>query len=264
MDEPFGAIDPITRTRLQDEFLRLQGELQKTVVFVTHDIDEAVRMGTRIALLNVGAHLEQYDTPAVLLGRPATPFVADFVGSDRALKRLQVTCISRDDIEPTPGCRARSLRCRRCGRARRGPRERGDRRRPRRADEIRDHRAFHGHRYRRIARAARRIRHCGCRPRRRPGPGAAHRRWPGRRDRCSRADRNSHDHRNPPLAQAFTGRGRRRDDGRGGACVAPRRSGQTDTRPAVSRPARSQPMSRIVWLAPVRNLRWVSAHFGHR
>jgi osmoprotectant transport system ATP-binding protein len=72
------------------------------VVFVTHDIDEAVKMGTRIARLNVGAHLEQYDTPAVLLGRPATPFVADFVGSDRALKRLQVTCISRDDIEPTP------------------------------------------------------------------------------------------------------------------------------------------------------------------
>jgi osmoprotectant transport system ATP-binding protein len=102
MDEPFGAIDPITRTRLQDEFLRLQAELQKTVVFVTHDIDEAVKMGTRIALLNVGGHLEQYDTPAALLGRPGTPFVADFVGSDRALKRLQVTCISRDDIEAAP------------------------------------------------------------------------------------------------------------------------------------------------------------------
>ena len=102
MDEPFGAIDPITRTRLQDEFLRLQAELQKTVVFVTHDIDEAVKMGTRIALLNVGGHLEQYDSPARLLGSPATAFVADFVGGDRALKRLQVTTISDIDIEPAP------------------------------------------------------------------------------------------------------------------------------------------------------------------
>jgi osmoprotectant transport system ATP-binding protein len=102
MDEPFGAIDPITRTRLQDEFLRLQAELRKTVVFVTHDIDEAVKMGTRIALLNVGAHLEQYDTPARILGQPATEFVADFVGRDRALKRLQVTTISISDLEPAP------------------------------------------------------------------------------------------------------------------------------------------------------------------
>jgi osmoprotectant transport system ATP-binding protein len=102
MDEPFGAIDPINRTRLQDEFLRLQAELRKTVVFVTHDIDEAVKMGDRIALLNVGAQLEQYDTPAQILGRPASPFVADFVGRDRAVKRLQVTPISTDDIEPAP------------------------------------------------------------------------------------------------------------------------------------------------------------------
>jgi osmoprotectant transport system ATP-binding protein len=102
MDEPFGAIDPVTRTRLQDEFLRLQAELKKTVVFVTHDIDEAVKMGNRIALLNVGAHLEQYDTPARLLGEPATPFVADFVGRDRALKRLQVTTIAASEIEPAP------------------------------------------------------------------------------------------------------------------------------------------------------------------
>jgi osmoprotectant transport system ATP-binding protein len=102
MDEPFGAIDPVTRTRLQDEFLRLQAELRKTVVFVTHDIDEAVKMGTRIALLNVGAHLEQYDTPARILGQPATEFVADFVGRDRALKRLQVTTISLADLEPAP------------------------------------------------------------------------------------------------------------------------------------------------------------------
>jgi osmoprotectant transport system ATP-binding protein len=102
MDEPFGAIDPITRTRLQDEFLRLQSELRKTVVFVTHDIDEAVKMGTRIALLNVGGHLEQYDSPARILGSPATDFVADFVGRDRALKRLQVTTIADVDVEPAP------------------------------------------------------------------------------------------------------------------------------------------------------------------
>ena len=102
MDEPFGAIDPVTRMRLQDEFLRLQADLRKTVVFVTHDVDEAVKMGTRIALLNVGARLEQYDTPARILGQPATPFVADFVGRDRALKRLQVTTISSTDVEPAP------------------------------------------------------------------------------------------------------------------------------------------------------------------
>jgi osmoprotectant transport system ATP-binding protein len=106
MDEPFGAIDPITRTRLQDEFLHLQAELHKTVVFVTHDINEAVKMGTRIALLNVGGHLEQYDTPAMILGRPATQFVADFVGRDRALKRLQVTRIAADDVAKVPIVRA--------------------------------------------------------------------------------------------------------------------------------------------------------------
>ncbi|HTL84768.1 MAG TPA: betaine/proline/choline family ABC transporter ATP-binding protein [Acidimicrobiia bacterium] len=93
MDEPFGAIDPVTRTRLQDEFLRLQSELRKTVVFVTHDIDEAVKMGDRIAILNVGGVLEQFDTPAQILGAPATDFVASFVGGDRALKRLKVTPI---------------------------------------------------------------------------------------------------------------------------------------------------------------------------
>ena len=102
MDEPFGAIDPVTRARLQDEFLRLQSELKKTVVFVTHDINEAVKIGTRIALLDVGAHLEQYDTPGRLLGRPATPFVADFVGRDRALKRLQVTTLAASEVEAAP------------------------------------------------------------------------------------------------------------------------------------------------------------------
>jgi osmoprotectant transport system ATP-binding protein len=93
MDEPFGAIDPITRTRLQDEFGRLLGELHKTVVFVTHDIEEAVKLGDRIAILNVGGVLEQYDEPAAVLGHPATPFVASFVGGDRAIKQLKVTTI---------------------------------------------------------------------------------------------------------------------------------------------------------------------------
>jgi osmoprotectant transport system ATP-binding protein len=90
MDEPFGAIDPITRDRLQGEFLRLQAEVGKTVLFVTHDIDEAVRLGDRIAVLREGGVLEQYAPPAEVLGRPASPFVADFVGADRGQKRLSV------------------------------------------------------------------------------------------------------------------------------------------------------------------------------
>jgi osmoprotectant transport system ATP-binding protein len=102
MDEPFGAIDPITRMRLQDEFLRLQSEVRKTVVFVTHDIEEAVKMGDRIAILEVGGRLAQYDTPAAVLGSPASPFVADFVGADRGLKRLRVTPIDRDTLEHPP------------------------------------------------------------------------------------------------------------------------------------------------------------------
>src|SRR4051794_2118927 len=88
MDEPFGAIDPIQRERLQNEFLRLQAEIQKTVLFVTHDIDEAIKMGDRIAILREGGKLEQYATPAEILMAPANEFVEDFVGSDRALKRL--------------------------------------------------------------------------------------------------------------------------------------------------------------------------------
>jgi osmoprotectant transport system ATP-binding protein len=102
MDEPFGAIDPITRERLQGEFLRLQSEVRKTIVFVTHDIEEAVRLGDRIAVLNIGALVEQYDTPAQILGNPATPFVADFVGADRGLKRLTVTTIEEVDLERPP------------------------------------------------------------------------------------------------------------------------------------------------------------------
>jgi osmoprotectant transport system ATP-binding protein len=88
MDEPFGAIDPINRARLQDEFLRLQARVRKTVVFVTHDIDEAIKMGDKIAILRQGGVLAQYDSPAEILTNPADEFVAEFVGADRALKRL--------------------------------------------------------------------------------------------------------------------------------------------------------------------------------
>jgi osmoprotectant transport system ATP-binding protein len=94
MDEPFGAIDPINRERLQNEFLRLQAEIRKTIVFVTHDIDEAIKMGDRIAILQVGGHLAQYATPAELLLHPANDFVEDFVGADRALKRLSLMRVS--------------------------------------------------------------------------------------------------------------------------------------------------------------------------
>ncbi|HUP84714.1 MAG TPA: betaine/proline/choline family ABC transporter ATP-binding protein [Acidimicrobiales bacterium] len=102
MDEPFGAIDPITRARLQEEFLRLQREVRKTIVFVTHDVEEAVHLGDRIAILAGDGLLAQYDTPAVILGRPASEFVADFVGSDRGLKRLSVTGIDARDLETPP------------------------------------------------------------------------------------------------------------------------------------------------------------------
>ncbi|HEY1853785.1 MAG TPA: ABC transporter ATP-binding protein [Solirubrobacterales bacterium] len=88
MDEPFGAIDPINRERLQNEFLRLQAEIRKTILFVTHDIDEAIKMGDRIAVMREHGRVEQYATPAELLMAPATEFVEDFVGADRALKRL--------------------------------------------------------------------------------------------------------------------------------------------------------------------------------
>jgi osmoprotectant transport system ATP-binding protein len=90
MDEPFGAIDPITRERLQNEFLRLQKRIHKTIIFVTHDIDEAIKMGDKIALLNVGGVLEQYGPPSEILSYPANRFVEDFVGSDRALKWLNL------------------------------------------------------------------------------------------------------------------------------------------------------------------------------
>ncbi len=89
MDEPFGAIDPITRVRLQDEFLKIQREIKKTIIFVTHDIYEAIKMGDKVALMNKG-YLVQYDTPANLLYRPVNEFVENFVGTDRALKGLQL------------------------------------------------------------------------------------------------------------------------------------------------------------------------------
>jgi osmoprotectant transport system ATP-binding protein len=102
MDEPFGAIDPINRERLQNEFLRLQREIRKTVVFVTHDIDEAIKMGDRIAIMQKGGHLAQYAPPAELLMYPANPFVEDFVGSDRALKRLALQRVRDVDLWKAP------------------------------------------------------------------------------------------------------------------------------------------------------------------
>ncbi|WP_205472040.1 ATP-binding cassette domain-containing protein [Nocardioides sp. SYSU D00038] len=103
MDEPFGAVDPVVRVRLQDEFLRLQRELGKTVVLVTHDIDEAVRMGDRVAVFATGGRLAQYGTPAEILAHPADEFVADFVGSTRGLRRLTVTRIDPAHLEPLDG-----------------------------------------------------------------------------------------------------------------------------------------------------------------
>jgi osmoprotectant transport system ATP-binding protein len=102
MDEPFSAVDPVVRDRLQAEFLRLQATVRKTIVFVTHDIEEAVRLGDRIAVMSSGGHVEQFASPAELLGKPASPFVADFVGSDRGLKRLAVTGIDVADLERPP------------------------------------------------------------------------------------------------------------------------------------------------------------------
>jgi osmoprotectant transport system ATP-binding protein len=102
MDEPFGAVDPINRERLQNEFLRLQAELRKTILFVTHDIDEAIKMGDRIAILREGGKLAQYATPAELLMAPADGFVEDFVGADRALKRLALMRVADIDLWQAP------------------------------------------------------------------------------------------------------------------------------------------------------------------
>ena len=100
MDEPFGAIDPVTRERLQNDFLRLHREVRKTVIFVTHDIDEAIKMGDRICLLREGGRLAQYGTPEEVLAAPADDFVADFVGADRGLKRLALRRVADIALEP--------------------------------------------------------------------------------------------------------------------------------------------------------------------
>src|SRR5437773_6000123 len=102
MVEPFGAVDPINRERLQNEFLRLQAEVRKTILSVTHDIDEVIKMGDRIAILREGGRLAQYATPAELLMAPADDFVEDFVGADRALKRLALMRVSDIDLWQAP------------------------------------------------------------------------------------------------------------------------------------------------------------------
>ena len=102
MDEPFGAVDPIVRARLQEEFLRLQSDVRKTIAFVTHDIDEAIRMGDRLAIFSQGGVLEQYDTPREVLSDPATPFVEEFLGEERGLKRLALIGVHEVAAEAGP------------------------------------------------------------------------------------------------------------------------------------------------------------------
>jgi osmoprotectant transport system ATP-binding protein len=101
MDEPFGATDPITRERLQDEFLRLQQEIRKTIIFVTHDFEEALRLGDRIAVLAERSHIAQYDTPAAILAAPANDYVAGFIGSGATLKRLALDTVAAARLLPT-------------------------------------------------------------------------------------------------------------------------------------------------------------------
>ena len=137
MDEPFGAIDPINRERLQNEFLRLQAELRKTIVFVTHDIDEAIKMGDKIAILKEGGHLAQFAAPAELLMYPAEPFVEDFVGADRALKRLALQRVRDIDLWKAADRARRRAGRRRPQEARgRRPRHPAARRRPRPAARL--------------------------------------------------------------------------------------------------------------------------------
>src|SRR5437763_4446508 len=100
MDEPFAAVDPIVRARLQDQFLEIQRRLKKTIVFVTHDIDEAIKLANRIAILNFGAKVEQYAPPEEILRAPASDFVSRFVGAERGLKRLALISVADVEIEP--------------------------------------------------------------------------------------------------------------------------------------------------------------------
>ena len=100
MDEPFGAVDPIVRERLQDEFLRLQSDLAKTILFVTHDIDEAIKMGDLVAVFQQGGRVAQFGTPTELLASPASDFVARFVGADRGLKRLSLSRLRDIELRP--------------------------------------------------------------------------------------------------------------------------------------------------------------------
>jgi osmoprotectant transport system ATP-binding protein len=106
MDEPFGAVDPITRARLQHELLRIQHELRKTIIFVTHDIDEAIMLGDRIAILREGGVLAQYDTPETILTHPADAFVERFIGSDRGIKLLALRRLDELDLAPLDGSEA--------------------------------------------------------------------------------------------------------------------------------------------------------------
>jgi osmoprotectant transport system ATP-binding protein len=114
MDEPFGAVDPIVRERLQNEFLRLQEGLAKTILFVTHDIDEAIKMGDLVAVMQVGGKLAQFGTPAEILAAPASDFVARFVGADRGLKRLSLLRVRdlalRSVVTAQPGEDAAAVR----------------------------------------------------------------------------------------------------------------------------------------------------------
>jgi len=102
MDEPFAAVDPIVRAHLQDQFLEIQRRLKKTIVFVTHDIDEAIKMADRIAILNIGAKLEQYGPPEEILRAPASDFVVEFVGAERGLKRLALISVADVEVEDGP------------------------------------------------------------------------------------------------------------------------------------------------------------------
>jgi osmoprotectant transport system ATP-binding protein len=105
MDEPFGAVDPITRERLQNEFLRLQRQLATTILFVTHDIDEAIKMGDRVAVFKPGGRLAQFDSAETVLEAPADEFVARFVGADRGLKRLSLSRVKDVPLERPPTVR---------------------------------------------------------------------------------------------------------------------------------------------------------------